>query len=98
MVASHGRGQDLAGRLGSEGAAITGDDVPAVQGQVDSLAHAQVVERRGVDVEEQETGFDQLRVDPELAAVVLEVGGAGRDLADAGHEVARTGGDRGRGM
>jgi hypothetical protein len=49
----------------------------------------------GVDVEEQETG-DQLRVDPELAAVVLEVGGAGRDLADAGHEVALAAGDRGR--
>ena len=95
LVAGQARRQDLAGRLGRERSAVADDGAPAVQGQVDGLAHAQVVERRGVDVEGQETG-DQLRVDPELAPVALEVGGAGRDLADAEQEVARAVGDRGR--
>ena len=95
LVADQAGRQDLAGRLGRERAAPAVDHAPAVQGQVDGLAHAQVVERRGVDVKVQESG-EQLRVDPELAAVVLEVGGTGRDLADAGQEVALAVGDRAR--
>ena len=86
--------QDLAGRLGGARAAIAGDDLAAVQGEIDGLADAELVERRGVDVEEHEGG-DHLRVDAQLAAVVGEVRGVTGGLAEVRHEVARTIGDGG---
>src|SRR5262249_45739304 len=93
-VAGQVRGEDLAGRRGGQRAAVAGDDCLAVQGEVDGLAYAQVVERRGVDVEEHEP-CDHLRMDAQLAAVGQEVRGVAGDLAEAGHEVGLALGDRG---
>jgi hypothetical protein len=93
-IAGQVRRQDLAGRLGRDRTAVVVDDEPAVQGQVDGLADAHVVERRRADVEEHEPG-DQYRIDPDLAVVLCEVPGAARVPPEVGHEVGLAPGNRG---
>jgi hypothetical protein len=89
------------GRIWQVGLAATGPPlrwtICARSGEVQRLAHADVVERRGADVEEHDARR-HLWVHASLRAMPhQEVRGVpARELADIGHEVSRTGGDSAR--